>query len=711
MSSPEKKNTHPEQGSGASKFSALLSGSVIELSETDFYLDAFIDNLPSIVFVKDAKTLRYVRLNRAGEKFTGLSRERFIGKTDEDVFSSEEAAQFMKADRTTLAGREIVDFPDEKVQTPSGTRYLHTKKIPVFGPDNEPRFLLGISEDITEKRSLEIQRMNLLAEQVARKEVERNNEQMRFLAEASRVLSQSLNLPETLQRFARIVVSSQADFCEVIIVDPNGTSIEHTVITHQDPNLERTAQELNSLNPMDWRGKYGLGLVLRTGQSLFFPELSEQIIQEQVKSPERREQIKRLKLNSAMIVPLVYFGQIIGALVLGRSEGSSAFQTRDLEVTEDLAHRLAFAIQNARLFNQANEANQTKSLFLANMSHEIRTPLTAILGYADLLSEDQRMDQSLQLHISTIVKNGRQLLKIVDEILDLSRVESDRITLEQKPFNPSALIEECLQSLEPGAKEKDLLFRFFKSTDLPQRLIGDATRIRQILMNVIGNAIKFTTKGFVSVNIEFSESTLKVRVSDTGIGISTEQSSKLFQPFMQADATTARRFGGTGLGLSLSRRLARMMGGDVILNYSQPGAGSEFLITVQVEVAEIKPFSETRILIVDDAPDNRTLLQLNLKRLGYQVSEASSGQEAIDLALAAPFDVILLDIQMPGLDGFETLRALRKQDYKKPIVALTAHAMKGDKERCLDGGFNDFLSKPINRERLKEVIKLAISSS
>lgn len=274
--------------------------------------------------------------------------------------------------------------------------------------------------------------------------------------------------------------------------------------------------------------------------------------------------------------------------------------------------------------------------------------------------------------------------------------------------------------------------------ELPQYILSDPTRLRQILINVVGNAIKFTDKGSVDVTVTYkpktedlSHGTLEFIVADSGIGISPLQINKLFQPFVQADESMTRKFGGTGLGLFLSRKLARLLGGDLSLKSSHPGKGSQFAIALEVQVVEMiadeaeeasvkrlnnvdainssKTLADSshrhgRVLIVDDAADNRTIVSIYLDKMGLDYEVAENGMQGVDKALKEKFDVILMDIQMPELDGFEAVQLLRDRNYSGPIIALTAHAMKGDKEKCLMRGFNDYLSKPLSKDSLRQTI-------
>lgn len=695
--------------------------------QSQSFLDSVVENIPNMIFVKDAKDLRFVRFNRAGEKLLGYTREELLGKNDNDFFPPEQANFFTENDRRVLEGGVAVDIPEENIATKTGMRFLHTKKIPISDKEGVPQYLLGISEDITERKLAEQQKLHLLQAQAAREEAEKTAHRLAFLSDASAALSTSLDVDVMLTSFAQVLLAEMADWCIIDLVPEDGSTIPEFIALHRDPNKTALAQEWRRRSPISDRKPYGAGHVLRTGQA----ELAHQITSDQLKQAmpnEMKELLEKIGVASSIVVPIKSYGRSLGALSFVSSTPQRLYDEFDLSLAHDLAKRVSYAVENARLFNRAQEASRAKSAFLANMSHEIRTPLGAMIGFAELLTESQQATTDELKSAATIARNGRQLLHIVDEILDLSKVESERITIEKIPFSLKKLIQEVRSLLELKAQEKSLTLEIATAPDCPERIITDPTRLRQILINVIGNAIKFTESGDVRVDLRCSPQKgkpkhclLEFTVTDSGIGINEQQERKLFQPFAQADESTTRRFGGTGLGLFLARKLARLLGGDLRLGQSHPGRGSQFIITIEGEISAEAPSQKARkapekteekklnatnnlILVVDDAPDNRALLRHFLTRMGYRVDVAENGTIAVEKALNGEFDLVLMDIQMPGMDGFEALKSLRQKDYEQPIVALTAHAMKGDRERCLQEGFDDYLSKPIDKDRLQKVL-------
>lgn len=385
----------------------------------------------------------------------------------------------------------------------------------------------------------------------------------------------------------------------------------------------------------------------------------------------------------------------------------------------------------------ADSANETKSNFLANMSHEIRTPLGIILGFSELLIDPQTSFDEKAKAISTIRRNGDQLSKIIDEILDLSKVEAGKMDVEKSEVAVPDLLRGIRDFMALPANEKGLDLQFRVEGLIPARIFSNATRIQQILVNLIGNAIKFSPHGAVGVTVSHEidpedslVSWLRICVKDSGPGLSAAQIENLFQPFTQVDTSMTRKHGGTGLGLAVSRRLARALGGDIVINLQKVGNGCEFEVTIPAgEPAQLakgqfvstlvvpvthndektkltsSSLKGVKVLLVEDSLDNQALVSRFLMMEGAEVDLANNGLEGVAQAMAGEHDVVLMDIQMPELDGYGAIARLRQHGFSKPIIALTAHGMIEDRKRCLDVGSDSHLTKPVNRSALIERVQ------
>ncbi len=458
-------------------------------------------------------------------------------------------------------------------------------------------------------------------------------------------------------------------------------------------------------------------------------------------SPSGASHLLDASLPNELGLLAYWFNQRTQRLSIAMSELEAA----KLNLEERIEARTA---DLAKAREQAVAASRAKSEFLANMSHEIRTPMTAILGYADLLNTPDEEESAAQRseYVSIIRRNGEHLLSLINDILDISKIEANKLDIEHLSFSPCGLVEEILSSMRVRAAEKHLSLEGVWMTPIPSVIVCDPVRLRQILVNLIGNALKFTHLGHVRLLVGMDAAAdpprLCFAVEDSGIGMTTEQVNRLFHAFQQADTSTSRRYGGTGLGLLISKRLAVMLGGDIVVS-SEFGRGSTFTLTVStgslqnVEMVTPETLADAdndgdassaqggglrnedaaaplvgiRILLAEDGVDNRKLICFHMRKAGAIVSTVENGAEAVaamtvDASLDGPlafppaFDLVLMDMQMPIMDGYDATRLLRTQGCRLPIVALTAHAMRGDKERCLKAGCTEYATKPIDKDAL-----------
>ncbi|MBL7542722.1 MAG: response regulator [Bdellovibrionaceae bacterium] len=399
-----------------------------------------------------------------------------------------------------------------------------------------------------------------------------------------------------------------------------------------------------------------------------------------------------------------------------------------IEITE----RIKAEEAQKQALEEAEFANQSKTRFLSNMSHEIRTPLGIIEGFADLALSPSISNEERNTYLKTIKRNAMSLTKLLGEILDLAKVEAGRMEIEIARFSLRILLNELIEAFGLNARNRGLLLQVHFEEPFPESISSDPTRVRQILTNLISNALKFTERGGVQLTARVLGSddpdrpaNIEIVIRDSGIGMTLAQQKKLFQPFVQADSSTTRKFGGTGLGLNLSQKLAHSLGGNLELESSDYGRGSVFKFTMDAglltaedyadlgKVAEAMTDGSSRfensllgfkILLVEDSVDNQMLFSRYLQNVAAEIEIANDGLEALEKLNHNSYDVVLMDIQMPNLDGYETTQILRRQGLRTPIIALTAHALKEERDRALNMGFDDYLTKPLNVRLLVEML-------
>ncbi|OHC65493.1 MAG: hypothetical protein A2040_13570 [Rhodocyclales bacterium GWA2_65_19] len=645
-----------------------------DLRRNEEFLSSIVENIPDMVFVKDAAALRFVRFNKAGEQLLGYAREELLGKNDYDFFPKEEADFFTAKDREVLGTKEFVDIAEETITTrDQSERIIHTKKIPIMDDEGRPQYLLGISEDITERKQAEdrIRKLSLAVEQSAESIVIANiDAEIEYVNEAF-VRTTGYSREEVLGQNSRILQSGKtpaATYFDLWGALTRGQSWKGEFYNRRKDGSEYV--EFASITP----------LRQIDGTISHYVAVQEDITEK-----------KRV-------------GEELDA---HRHHLESLVEQRTVELNTARQH--------------AEAANVAKSAFLANMSHEIRTPMNGILGMANVLRREGVTPKQAN-RLDTIDASAQHLLGVINDILDISKIEAGKFTLEAAPVAISSLLKNVVSILSERVKAKGIQLRV--KTDLfPPNLYGDRTRLQQALLNYATNAIKFTETGAVTLRLHLQEETdesvlVRFEVTDTGVGVAREAIPRLFSAFEQADNSTTRKYGGTGLGLAITRRLAELMGGEVGVE-STPGVGSTFWFTARLrkgdEVVVTEPVihgnAETRIqqhyagshiLVADDEPINREVARLQLEAVGLVVDMAEDGAEAIALARKTTYAAILMDMQMPNIDGLEATRQIRGMPgYREtPIIAMTANAFAEDKARCVEAGMNDFLIKPFDPDTL-----------
>lgn len=632
-------------------------------------LHSFFMQAPMPICIFEGPAHRFILTNPAHEKFSGRKIEN--GKTPLEVFSSIEASAFVSLlDEVYKTGVPYVGthpafLPDEKGLIQE--HWINIGYHPYKNVDGKIQGVMAIIQDLT----IEVR---------ARKEAEESKRDLQLALERGHMGTWQINLETYHTSFSKETMN-------LFLIDSQEGNAPELIKKMVHPEDEATASKV-LIEAMRERKPYLLEYrIIRTDGQLRWLLSQGDVILE--------------KDGSAK-----YFAGIV----------------------QDITERMLVKVELEKAKLEAEMANQTKSFFLANMSHEIRTPIGAVLGFAELLKDRELGHEDRNQFLEVIIRNGKALTKIIDDILDLTKVESGNLEVESLEVSIFELIDDVLEVFQESTRAKGISLQAHIAKDTPSRILSDPTRIRQILINIVGNAVKFTEHGGVTIDVRAADSDgLKTRfiiaIKDSGIGISKDQAKRLFQPFTQANNSTSRKYGGTGLGLVISKRLANALGGDISIEDCSTPKGCTVIFTFsaivsqnslnqkqtvgkQVNFVEKKNLvlQDVRILIADDSSDNRALVQLILSKQGARVSRAKNGLEAFRMGMDETFDIILMDIQMPEMDGYEATRALRKAGFKKPIIAISAHAMPEDRTKTLSAGCNEHLTKPLNQEELIEVI-------
>jgi PAS domain S-box-containing protein len=647
------------------------------LRESEERFRIMADGCPAIMWVSDAQGGNRFA-NRTFREFFGTTSEQVEGGKWHPLLHPDDAPNYFAVYLRAI--EEHTPFRAEaRARRADGEwRWIASYAEPRFSPDGEFLGHVGLSPDITERKQAE--------------------ESLRSSEEKFRQLA------ENIREVFWLVDAASG---ETLYLSP---AYEQVWGRTCDSAIQNPTSWLDAVHPDD----------VEQAQLLWGPQAKREPVESEfrIRTPDGQEKWVRERAFPVFD----HAGQVVR--IGGVAEDITAWK----RYAEELVH--------AR--EAADAGSVAKSRFLANMSHEIRTPMNGVIGMLQLLLDTDLTPEQRE-YAGVIETSGRALLSLIDDILDLSKIEARKIGLEHVDFDPRGTVEEAAQTLRTQAAAKGLAICWRAAPETPTLLRGDPTRLRQVLINLAANAIKFTERGEVTVQVGFEsqnngKATLRFSVTDTGIGIRPEQDSTLFSPFVQADASTTRKYGGTGLGLSISKQLVEMMGGTIGFD-SRVGEGSTFWFTAVFDVPpELalasgvepaptscrqpangrlvvppgvgRPRSEARILVAEDNPINERLLLAQLRKLGYEARAVASGFAAVEALRQEKYDLVLMDCQMPEMDGFEATRRIRESDslQQVPIVAVTASAMVGDRERCIREGMNDYLSKPMDLRQLAEVL-------
>ncbi len=550
-------------------------------------LDSLLENLPTMVFVKDAKDLRFVRVNRAAEFITGYSRDVFLGKSDYDLFPKEQADFFIAQDRAVLAGKEIVDIPEEPIQTRDrGIRFLHTKKIPIFDSNGEPLFLLGISEDITELKLIQAQRLQLYREEVVFKEREASIKRTEFLSEASLILASSLDYRQNLNQLGARVVSEFCDWCTMSIIKKENT-FERVVSIHRDPAKSVIAAELKKTNPLGEEDGGGLSEVIASGKSRMGVVRSKEDLLPEAGDRHHLELLLAMGVRSFVIVPVSARERTFGAIAFAHSSDKE-FTVEDRFFAEEIGRRAGLAIENALLYESAQKAIEMRDEFLSIASHELKTPLTSLKLYAQVTELKMARDPAVVLKPEYLGKLLSQFKvqidrigRLVDDMLDISRLDRKKLTIHREQFNLVELVSEVIERLSAQVASAGCEFK----VSHPGEVVGnwDRFRIEQVITNILSNALKFSPSSLIAISVNRIGDNVELRVRDQGKGIAEADHQRIFQQFERA--VSYNEVSGFGLGLFIAKQIVDMHEGSIRVE-SELGKGAEFIVSLPVRVSE-----------------------------------------------------------------------------------------------------------------------------
>jgi PAS domain S-box-containing protein len=579
-------------------------------------------------------------------------------------------------------------------------RWFAAKGVPVYDEDGTLREWVGTTTDIDQRRSTE--------------------EHLRFLARANELFASSLDYEATLTNLTQAAVPALADWCAVDMAAGAGTPYERLAVAHVDPAKIDLAWDLYRRFPPD-PAHDPIAHTIRTGRSQLVREVSDDLLHDVTVSDEHHRITKELGLVSWMVVALPGRRGPLGAVTFVSSDSRRLFTDLDLAYAEEFARQAAVAIENARLYRDAQAANRAKDDFLATLSHELRTPMTAILGWSRVLQDGELDDETFGNAIEAILRSAHAQAMLIDDVLDMSRIIAGKMQLDPQPVDAAQTVQAAVETVQPAAEAKGVVLEFQRRPGA-SLVTGDPNRLQQIVWNLLSNAIKFTPRGGeVIARVEQSGSFVRVSVRDTGKGISPEFLPHVFEPFRQAENVTTRVHGGLGLGLTIVKQLVELHGGNISAQSDGEGKGATFVVELPVRAVRggelprrtsleryvsrragvhaegsYPSLEGVRVVFVDDQEDARTLVRTVLGRCGASVDAISSVSEAIARLDEDLPDIVVSDIAMPDADGFALIRHIRETaQLTLPVIAMTAFGHPADQERILSAGFTSYLKKPV----------------
>lgn len=700
----------------------------IDLQNQKRFLKVLMDEIPDLIFYKDTNSV-YIGCNKAFAKaFIGKDEDEIVGKTDFDLVSNKELASFFRKKDMEMLGTGTTKINEESIELRDGTKVdIETIKTPFFDENGEVAGILGISRDITQRKKGE-------------NELNKKEKILTAVAASTKELLDNRNYFEAATKCLDILGNAtQSDNVNLFQVEYSAEGkcySNHRVSWFCNPSGFKYNMKEYQRIPYDF---------FNENLQMMFEEKAYCGLTSEITNSELRKELVSRNVHSTVVLPIIVRSNLWGFVGFEECKYDRIWTEGEFSTLSTFASSLGKAIERSLIeeeLEQAKKAAETASIskgrFLANMSHEIRTPMNGILGFLDLLNNSQ-LSKIQKEYINEAKSASEILLYLINDILDFSKIEAGKLAMENIKLRLRDVVNDTISIMANRANEKKLKLKALISDDVPENVLGDPTRLKQVLNNLISNAIKFTDSGDILVTINCISRTknyaeVRFEVRDTGIGISDNDTKNLFKPFTQADISTTRMYGGTGLGLSISNQLVKMMGGDIEVS-SILGKGSSFYFTLKLElpidndtndeylskeftkkecfVSEIKDMSHPRILLVEDNEVNRKLFILMLRNKGLTCDIAVDGREAALACKRVEYDIVFMDCQMPVMDGFQSTSKIREDEGNRRhtfIIAMTASAMEGDRERCIKAGMDDYISKPIDYELIFEMINKYFSN-
>ncbi|MBA2734067.1 MAG: PAS domain S-box protein [Acidobacteria bacterium] len=639
--------------------------------------------------------------NRRWFEYTGMTLEQTQGWGWQPVLHPEDVEKSLRRWATAVETGEAYEIEYRFRRASDDTYRWHlVRAVPMRGESGEIVKWFGTGTDIDDRKRAE--------------------DSLRFIAEASEMLASSLDYETTLANVARLAVPRLADWCVVHIIEEDSNP-QQLAAAHTDESKLELLRELNRRYPSGLDTAHGYGRVSQTGEPELIPEITDLLLADVSRDAEHLKLLRELNLKSTLCVPLTARGRTLGAITFATAESGRVYDSSSLTLAEDLARRAASAVDNARLYQQAQRANLTKDEFLATLSHELRTPLTPVIGWVHMIRSGMLKGEDLDRGLAVVENSSQALTRLINDLLDMSAILSGKIQIEKLPVLLNAAVEEAVETVRELAEKRNINLEARLCQENRVIINGDQTRLVQIFWNIIDNAVKFSQDGSrVRVTCEANDLESRVIVEDEGLGIAPEFLPHIFERFRQADSSKTRAHGGLGIGLALVKSFVEAHGGSVTAESAGEGRGTRLTVRlprVAMPIESEKPGvnrteeraiqNSVNVLVVEDSPDTLEMLRQTLKIRGYSVTPCESAPEALLAAQSGGFDIIISDIGMPEIDGYELIRRLRGLPHLSnvPAIALTGYAAEQDIKSALAAGFDAHIPKPVDPDDLAAQMK------